>query len=149
MKMSLIDYTMSFEKTDFPKETFNTGGTKEEVVDYLVSKGLHVYATGSRATTHFNEDSDYDYVVFDEDYKLRDTFDKDFWTMGDSGNQFADFYSLKKSLDGKLVNVIFVDTKEVFQKYVMATNLIRKVDPETKKERIELFDLIFKEATPF
>ena len=146
---SVMVATADWEELDFPKVPTATGKTKEEVLDYLVSKGLHIYATGSRVTTHFKEDSDYDYVVFDEGYKLRGTFDNDYWGMGDSGNQFADFYSLKKGLDGKLVNIIFVDTKEVFQKYVMATNLIRKVDPATKKERIELFDLIFKEATPF
>ena len=128
--------------------TYKTGETRLEVVEQLIARGCHVFATGSRVTTHFDpKESDWDYVVLDEDFTLANHYTmEDFWYQGESGNQYSDFLSRKKIMKDSscVVNLIFVPTKEVFNQYVMATNLIRKVDPKTKAERIELFDLIFK-----
>lgn len=148
MKMSTIDYTMAFEPFT-PKITYKTGETKEEVVTQLIQNGLHIYATGSRITTNFDpEKSDYDYVVLDtEDWAWHDQYvTQDQWYTGESGNQYAEFQSLKKQMkdSSAVVNLIFVRTKEIFTKYCMASDLIRKVNPKDKAERIAFFDLIFK-----
>ena len=122
--------------------------TRGEVLEQLLSRGLHVYATGSRVTTHFDPgESDYDYVILDtEDWSNYNNYiEVNGWVPGESGNQYSEFLSVKSyTSDMKVINLIFVREKSVFMKYVMATNLIRKVDPETKEERIALFDIIFK-----
>jgi hypothetical protein len=139
----------------FPEITYRTGETREEVLEQLLANGLHIYATGSRVTSNFNpKESDYDYVVLDtENWYWHDTYtSKDQWQQGESGNQYSEFQSLKKQMKGssQVVNLIFVRTKEMFTRYVMATDLIRKVNPETKEERITFFDMIFKNSeAPF
>lgn len=154
MKMSTTDYTMAFEPfvtADYkePVSTYKTGETKEEVITQLIQNGLHIYATGSRVTSNFDpKNSDYDYVVLDkENWDWHDAYSNhDQWYTGESGNRYSEFQSLKKQMKGSsaVVNLIFVRTKEMFTKYCMASDLIRKVNPKTKKERIEFFDLIFK-----
>lgn len=131
------------------KQTYKTGETKEEVVTQLIQNGLHIYATGSRVTSNFDpKKSDYDYVVLDqEDWRWYSAYyGLDQWEQGESGNEDSEFQSLKKQMKDSsvVVNLIFVRTKEMFTKYCMASDLIRKVNPKTKKERIEFFDLIFK-----
>ena len=149
MKMSTTDYTMAFEPFIPPELTYKTGETKEGVIIQLVQRGLHIYATGSRITSNFNpKESDYDYVVLDnERWELHDHYvSNDNWQVGESGNQYSTFQSLKKNMKDstEVVNLIFVNSKDMFTKYCMASDLIRTVNPSTKKERIQLFDLIFQ-----
>ena len=128
-----------------------TSPSKESIVESLLANGLHVYATGSRVTSFYNYAlSDHDYVVLDTDtWETSAKFIEPYWSMGDSGNTNIEFVSHKRVTSSGVVNVIFVNSKENFMKWVMATDLIRKVNPETKKERIELFDLIFAKESPF
>ena len=120
----------------------------DKLVTELIRKGKHIYATGSRVTTHFKPDSDYDYVVLDPEYKLCTEYERQGWVIGGSGNRHnPDFNSIKATdIEGITVNLICVSEKETFNKYVMASDLIRTVDPETKEERVKLFDLIFKNS---
>lgn len=105
--------------------TYKTGETRLEVVEQLIARGCHVFATGSRVTTHYDpKDSDWDYVVLDENFELAKLYEEDFWYQGESGNQYSDFLSRKKTMKdiSCTVNLIFVPTKEIFNQYVMATD---------------------------
>lgn len=41
------------------------------------------------------------------------------------------------------VNLILVDKEEIWKKWVIATNLLKMMDPKTKEERIGIFDTVF------
>jgi Nucleotidyltransferase domain len=147
--MDIVDWGLDLEE---PKQTWKFGATLQEVALELVMAGKHIYATGSRVTSNYTKDSDYDIVVLDdEDWSTHNKYsEEDRWYTGESGNQYSEFMSLKKTMvNTDTINLIFVRTKDTFQNYVMATDLIRKVNPKTKKERIELFDLIFNAKVPF
>jgi len=125
----------------------------DSVIGKIVSLGHFVKMTGSRVTTHYNKDSDFDYVVYDPQRTLeKELKNSSSWTMGGSGNG-EEFNSFKREF-GETINLILVDKAEIFQKYCLATDIIKSVNPKTKAERIAYFDMVFgrktqTEALPF
>jgi hypothetical protein len=116
----------------------------EEVLQ-VVDRGYNICATGSRVTTNFDPlTSDYDYVVFDWDKKFASRLSTVEWSEGDSGNEHSEFHSYKKSVKEGSINFIVVQDKEEYRKYLLATELLKKMNPGSKEERIKLFDMIFK-----
>lgn len=109
----------------------------------IIEKGYWVKATGSRVTTHFTDKSDYDYVIFDPDGKLEVSLMYDGWELGGSGDKGEltgrAFSSLKKGG----INFILVSQESQWKKWVVATNLLKAINPKTKEERIKLFDTVF------
>lgn len=110
----------------------------------LIQDGYWVKATGSRVTkSGWTSESDWDYVVYDPDNTLSKQLEEDTsWSVGDSGNGIPgiDFRSYK---NGDL-NLILTDNENVWKKYIIATNLIKTLDCETKGERIKVFDSVFE-----
>lgn len=118
----------------------------EQEVCQAVNKGYNLCASGSRVTTHYTETSDFDYVVFDWDGNFcNNVLNVKEWEEGGSGNLFSDFTSYKKRTSNGTINFIVVKDKEYYRKYVLATELIKKIDPKDKKGRVELFDMVFKQ----
>jgi hypothetical protein len=116
----------------------------EEVLQ-VVDRGYNICATGSRVTTNFDPlTSDYDYVIFDWDKKFRSKLSTVEWSEGDSGNEHSEFHSYKKRVKEGSLNFIVVQDKEEYRKYLLATELLKKMNPASKAERIKLFDMIFK-----
>lgn len=118
---------------------------KEYELSKIVDKGYWIKATGSRVTkSGWTEDSDWDYVIFDPDMKLEGELMKDGWELGGSGAVAAElndrmFSSLKKGQ----VNFILVCSEDQWKKWIIATNLLKMMDPKTKEERIGIFDTVF------
>jgi hypothetical protein len=116
----------------------------------IVCMGHYVKPTGSRVTeSGWNPfQSDYDFVVLDPDRTLAHSLEKNIeWYQGGSGNG-SEFTSYKHDN----LNLILVDTKDVFNKYVAATEAIKVLNCKTKEERIAVFDSIFcppKGVLPF
>lgn len=114
-----------------------------EIIAGLINDGYWVKATGSRVTKDgWSEESDWDYVVYDPEKKLLDKLTHAAsWTMDGSGNGTAgvDFNSFKSGN----TNLILVSKESVWKNYIIATNLIRAINPKTKKERVEIFDSVF------
>ena len=122
-----------------------TKGTesRDTIVANLIQEGYWVKATGSRVTKDgWTSESDWDYVVYDPDNTLNIKLVEDSsWTLDGSGNGVIgiDFYSFKQGN----VNLILTNKDSVWKKYIIATNLLRMLNPKTKKERIALFDSVF------
>lgn len=117
----------------------------------VVAMGKYIKPTGSRVTKSGwdPKQSDYDFVVLDQDKELSRFLCSNIdWVEGGSGNG-TEFCSFK--FKDKL-NFILVDNKDIFNKYVAATEAIKALDCKTKKERIAVFDGIFvrtPEVLPF
>lgn len=122
------------------KYTTLAGLSKVDVLAELVQDGYWVKATGSRVTkTGWTSKSDWDYVVFDPDYTLNSKLGSSpDWIVGGSGNG-SEF----NSFEHHHINLILVDKESVWKKYVIATNLIKSLNCETKEERIKVFDSVF------
>lgn len=110
---------------------------RDKIIRELVDDGYWVKMTGSRVTKDgWTSESDWDYVVFDPDKKLRTHFED--WVMGsDAGH--GEFLSVKQGD----TNLILVDKEEIWKKYIIATNLIKTLNSKTKEERIAVFDSVF------
>lgn len=122
--------------------------TRQQIVANLIQDGYWVKATGSRVTTDgWTSESDWDYVVYDPDNTLYFILseDKSGWSEGLSGNGMVgmDFTSWKQGD----TNLILVNKDAIWKKWVIATNLLRIMNPKTKEERIKLFDNVFGKAT--
>jgi hypothetical protein len=121
---------------------------RQQIVTNLIQDGYWVKATGSKVTTDgWTSESDWDYVVYDPDntlyFKLSE--DKSGWSEGLSGNGMVglDFTSWKQGH----TNLILVNKDAIWKKWVIATNLLRIMNPKTKEERIKLFDNVFGKTT--
>jgi hypothetical protein len=125
-------------------EVMDNNSVADEVLK-VVNAGYNLCATGSRVTKNFTPISDYDFVVYDWDKKFRTQLDTKEWEEGGSGNLFSDFTSYKKNVKEGTINFIVVSDKEYYRKYVLATELIKKINPPDKKGRVELFDMVFKQ----
>jgi hypothetical protein len=110
-------------------------------VGKIVDKGYWIKATGSRVTkSGWTNESDWDYVIFDPGMKLESELMKDGWELGGSGEELDRcFSSLKKGQ----VNFILVKSEDIWKKWIIATNLIKAMDPKTKEERVGIFDTVF------
>jgi hypothetical protein len=122
---------------------FSEDESVRECIGGLVQEGYWVKATGSRVTKDgWTEESDWDYVVYDPegtlDKKIRHSID---WSTGESGNGVLGI-SLTSYKSGP-INLILTSDDAVWKKYIIATNLLRLLNPKTKKERIALFDSVF------
>ncbi len=131
-----------------PREPFITGAPKtpkhrNHIVGDLVQEGYWVKATGSRVTkSGWTKESDWDYVVYDPDNILLKELQEDKnWSKDSSGNgdPGIDFNSFRNGQ----TNLILVSTENIWKNYIIATNLIKSLNCETKKERIEIFDSVF------
>ena len=122
-----------------------------EHIAAIVCSGKYIKPTGSRVTESGWDPkrSDFDFVVLDQDKSLAHALERNIeWYQGGSGNgtEFTS-YKYKDSL-----NLILVDSKEIFNKYVAATECIKALNCKTKEERIKVFDSIFgktSEVLPF
>jgi len=116
---------------------------RDTIVGNLVQEGYWVKATGSRVTKDgWTEASDWDYVVYDPENTLHNKLSKDSrWSIDGSGNGVlgVDFQSYKQGT----TNLIVVCKDTIWKKYIIATNLLRMLNPKTKKERIAIFDSVF------
>jgi len=113
---------------------------KKNILTDLIEEGYWVKMTGSRVTKDgWTSESDWDYVVYDPDKKLRAVYKpEDGWVLGSDAER-GEFDSLK--LNG--VNLILVDKEEIWKKYIIATNLIKTLNSKTKGERIAVFESVF------
>jgi predicted nucleotidyltransferase len=113
---------------------------RDKIIRELVDDGYWVKMTGSRVTKDgWTNESDWDYVVYDPDKKLRSKFlAEDGWVLGSDAGR-GEFDSIK--LNG--VNLILVDKEEIWKKYIIATNLIKTLNSMTKGERCAVFDSVF------
>ncbi len=112
-------------------------------VGKLVDRGYWVKRTGSRVTTHFTEASDHDYVVFDPDCKLEKELMVEGWELGGSGDNGELTGRIFSSLKKGKTNFIVVVNEDQWKKWVIATNLIKALDPETKEGRVKIFNTVF------
>lgn len=81
---------------------------------------------------------------------MLDLVHKDIGWEADLGEQYdhCPFYSLRKTLDGRVFNFLLTDNKRYFNQFVRATNIARKLNITDKALRIELFDAICKYNVP-
>lgn len=113
-------------------------------VGKIVDKGYWIKATGSRVTkSGWTNESDWDYVIFDPDMKLEGELMKDSWELGGSGDKGDLIGRAFSSLKKDKTNFILVSQEDQWKKWIVATNLLKALDPKTKKERIELFATVF------
>ena len=116
---------------------------RKNIVGELVDEGYWVKATGSRVTKDgWGPGSDWDYVVYDPEDKLLNKLNIDVnWSSGTSGSgeRGVDFNSLRQGE----TNLILVREEQTWKNYIIATNLIRVMNCETKKKRIAVFDSVF------
>lgn len=120
-----------------------------QYVASIVCMGKYIKPTGSRVTeSGFTSLSDYDFVILDQDKTLAHALSRNIeWFVGGSGNG-TEFNSFKHGM----LNFILVDNKDIFNKYVAATECIKALNCKTKEERIKVFDGIFgktSEVLPF
>ncbi len=131
----------------------------QEIIAALVCNGFYIQPTGSRETkSGYTEYSDYDFVVLDESGRLKGDLRKrtETWKEGGSGNDHGEFVSFKSFLpiSPAQLNLIITENKDYFNKWVVATDLIRKLDIKEKSQRIAVFDSIMnpeanKKVLPF
>ncbi len=117
---------------------------RQKIITDLIEEGYWVKATGSRVTKDgWTDESDWDYVVYDPENTLHSKLSKDVnWRVGGSGNGVlgVDFQSYKQGQ----TNLIVVCKDSTWKKYIIATNLLRMMNPKTKKERCAIFDSVFE-----
>lgn len=118
----------------------------KDVLFELTEKGYQFFKTGSRVTTHFTKSSDWDYVVYDPTCDLEKGLEtSSHWVRGGSNRLESPFDSFKThGINGTVTNLILVQFKEDYKKWIMATEVVKKTNPKTKEERIKMFDLIFQ-----
>ena len=126
---------------------------RQKVVTAVVQEGFFIRPTGSRVTkSGWKDTSDWDYVVLDTEDKLishlstLDEFRNMAFHPDGSGNTKSNFESYRIAE----VNLIIVKDKPTFEKYMVATELIKALDCQTKEERVKYFDIIFSgKEVPF
>ena len=134
----LVAGTGGLSASAFPVATVSTWDRQNTLMK-LIDNGYWVKATGSRVTTNFTEESDYDYVVFDPEYKLM----LEGWALGGSGDNGHLNGRIFSSLKKGPINLILVDKEDQWKKWIIATNLIKAINPTSKEERINLFNTVF------
>lgn len=107
------------------------------LVDFCMRNDIWLRRTGSQLVEGI-EPNDLDYVADDPSGKLEEWLNTSGWVRGGSEREEEEFTSYKQ---GKY-NVIICHTREYFTKYLMATELLVKLQPKTKQERIDIFDTV-------
>lgn len=108
-----------------------------QLIDFCMRNDIWLRRTGSQLIEGI-EPNDLDYVADDPNSKLEEWLNKQGWQRGGSEREEEEFTSYKQ---GKY-NVIICHTREYFTKYLMATELLVKLQPKTKQERIDIFDTV-------
>lgn len=107
------------------------------LVDFCMRNDIWLRRTGSQLIEGI-EPNDLDYVADDPNGKLEEWLNTTGWTRGGSEREEEEFTSYKQGQ----YNVIICHTRECFTKYLMATELLVKLQPKTKQERIDIFDTV-------
>lgn len=107
------------------------------LVDFCMRNDIWLRRTGSQLVEGI-EPNDLDYVADDPNGILEEWLNTTGWTRGGSERDEEEFTSYKQ---GKY-NVIICHTRGYFTKYLMATELLVKLQPKTKQERIDIFDTV-------
>lgn len=107
------------------------------LVDFCMRNDIWLRRTGSQLVEGI-EPNDLDYVADDPNGILEEWLNITGWVRGGSEREEEEFSSYKQ---GKY-NVIICHTREYFTKYLMATELLVKLQPKTKQERIDIFDTV-------
>ncbi len=117
---------------------------KEYELSQIVDKGYWIKATGSRVTkSGWTNESDWDYVIFDPDLKLEGELLNGSWELGGSGVAEAESFRCFSSLKKGNLNFLLVNKEDQWKKWIIATNMLKMMDPKTKEERVKLFDTVF------
>lgn len=133
-------YTSGSASGTLTSAAFPTSTHRALILQELVQDGYWVKATGSRVTQDgWSSSSDWDYVVFDPDVKLMDRLITQGWMDGTSGREDGSFASLRMGE----VNLILVKEEDQWKKWIIATNMIKALNSESKEERIKVFDGVF------
>jgi hypothetical protein len=64
------------------------------------------------------------------------------WTTDWKVYSKTDFVSYKKSVDGTILNVLLTEDKNYYDRFVLATNIAKRLNVLKKDDRIALFDAI-------
>lgn len=110
----------------------------KDVLKFCVDNDIWIRRTGSQLIEDVVPE-DRDFVAEDIDGKLVPYLEQNGYWLGGSSRPEAQFMSWKKGE----VNIIVCHDREYFRKYLMATELLKKMQPKTKQERINIFDTIF------
>lgn len=113
--------------------------SRSDIITKLIDMGYWVRLSGSRVTDHYTDHSDWDYVVYDKDGKVASVLENYGFTFGGSERPEAQFQSFRSGD----TNIIVCSDKDYYNKYVLATEVMRAANPKTKEERIKIFDTIF------
>lgn len=119
------------------KSPFEDISSYHLLVDFCMRNDIWLRRTGSQLIEGI-EPNDLDYVADDPSGKLEEWLNTTGWVRGGSEREEEEFTSYKQ---GKY-NVIICHTREYFTKYLMATELLVKLQPKTKQERIDIFDTV-------
>lgn len=114
-------------------------------VSNVVRQGFYIKPTGSRCIEGaYTRDSDWDFVVYDPGREFYNYLIKNpkTYSVGGSGNQ-GEFQSFKAKSVCDVTNFILVDDKDIFNKWIAATELAKAMKATDKETRIKIFDTVF------
>lgn len=109
----------------------------DKVSRFCLDNDLWIKRTGSQLIEGI-EPNDYDFVVEDTENIMRDWLIRNDYQIGGSDTPESEFTSWK---NGK-VNIIVCNSRPYYQKYLMATELLKQLQPKTKEERVDIFDTV-------
>lgn len=116
-------------------------------------RGWPIVSTGSRVIGGATDESDYDYVVLIEGFGRR--INEQIVSLGfvrtndnTGNNPYGTRASVATYRSGSL-NLIVTQSKTAFRAWVRATDVAQAISPETKEERVTIFDKVFaQEGVP-
>lgn len=124
----------------------------EKLIDTLEVHCVAAVPVGSRVTVNPPPmDTDCDILCRCENYDAYETFssflcDQDWEEEGDYG--VMDFVSWRKLVEGTDTNLIVTWNEEFFDKFLDATVQCKKLNLQTKDERVALFDKVMGKKKP-
>ena len=119
------------------KTTIEDALSYRSLIDFCMRNDIWLRRTGSQLIEGI-EPNDLDYVADDPSGKVEEWLNTSGWIRGGSEREEEEFTSYKQGQ----YNVIICHTREYFTKYLMATELLVKLQPKTKQERIDIFDTV-------
>lgn len=108
-----------------------------KVAEFCIYNDLWIRRTGSQLVDGI-EPNDYDFVVEDTECVMKEWLERNGFHTGGSVLPESEFTSWKNGP----VNVIVCNSRPFFKKYLMATELLKQLQPKTKQERIDIFDTV-------
>lgn len=109
----------------------------DKVSRFCLDNDLWIKRTGSQLIEGI-EPNDYDFVVEDTECVMKCWLERNGYQIGGSDTPESEFTSWK---NGK-VNIIVCNSRPFYQKYLMATELLKQLQPKTKEERVDIFDTV-------